>query len=77
MELSNSEKNNKIKEQEAEIEKNRIQMEIDQEKISILKSDINSLNGGFQIAQRSIINIMHNFNDMFPDYEVDIKIDEN
>ena len=77
MELSNHEKNNKIREQAEEIEKNKLQMEIDKEKISNLKSDINSLNGGFQIAQRSIINIMHNFNDMFPDYEVDIKIDEN
>ncbi|HOX11250.1 MAG: hypothetical protein WC309_01855 [Candidatus Paceibacterota bacterium] len=72
MELSNHEKNNKIKEQEEELEANRIQMEIDKEKISNLKSDINNLNGGFQIAQRSIINIMQNFNDIFPDYEVEI-----
>ena len=72
MELSNSEKNNKIKKQEEELKKNRIQMEIDKEKISTLKSDINSLNGGFQVAQRSIINIMHNFNDMFPNYKVEI-----
>lgn len=71
-ELTSSDKNNIIREMATEIEEKRIQIELDKERISNLKLDIKNLNGGFQVAQRSIINIMQNFNNMFPDYKVEI-----
>ena len=71
--MDSIQKNNKIKDLEEKIKANKIQMAIDQEKIEVLQTDIHNLNGGFQVAQKSIINIMQNFNEMFPSYSVEIK----
>ena len=78
--MDSIQKNNKIKDLEEKIEANRVQMAIDKQCINVLqkeihnaKTGITTAQGGVQIAQDSLLNIMQNFNEMFPNYSVEIK----
>lgn len=79
-------KTNKIKSLKKELRQRRIQMDMDEKHIKSLKlnidglkenirnihSDMENMGKGIQITQCGLINIMSNFNEMFPDYSVDI-----